>query len=361
MKILIACSGSGGHVFPALAFAEYLNKQENAEILFLQTQKENIDRLIIEKGFKLVPFTLANVSFSSAIQGILSVFKLFFSAINSLIIIFKIKPDIVIGFGGYHSGPTLLAAHFLGFPTIIHEQNVLPGKANQLLSKFVDKVAISFEESRNYFKAKRIVLTGCPLRSEVMGVATEEARTRYNFTEDKFTILVMGGSQGSHNINLKFLEAISSLNKNDKLQIIHITGSKDCELVRKEYSRLKLNSLVFAFLKEIGYAYRLADVVIARAGASTISEIIALKIPAIIIPYPFARKHQSANAEVLVDAGAAILLDDEKLTSELLSEKILTLISDKDRLNQMRQGLYNLKILNAAENLSREALSLKRC
>jgi UDP-N-acetylglucosamine--N-acetylmuramyl-(pentapeptide) pyrophosphoryl-undecaprenol N-acetylglucosamine transferase len=359
MRILIVSSGSGGHVFPALALGDNLKKQNNLEILFLQTGKENIDKLIVERGFNLVLSNFKHISFDSVIKSTISVFKLFFIMICSLGVVFRVRPNIVVGFGGYHSGPIVLVAHFFGIPTLIHEQNVIPGRTNYILSKFVDKIAISFQETRKYFKSNRVVLTGCPLRSDIIEVTAEESRARYNFSKDKFTILVMGGSQGSHNINLKFLDAVSEIKNRAELQIIHITGSQDYELVNREYSRLKVKSLVFAFLNKIGYAYKLADLIITRAGASTISEIIFLRIPAIIIPYPFARKHQLANAKFLSEAKAAILLEEEKLSAKILREQILTLMLDRKKLTQMRQGFDKMNMTNAVVNLTNEILSLK--
>ncbi|MBM3251956.1 MAG: undecaprenyldiphospho-muramoylpentapeptide beta-N-acetylglucosaminyltransferase [Candidatus Omnitrophica bacterium] len=359
MKILIACSGSGGHIFPALSSAKELKKQ-NCEIFFLQTNQENIDELIAFMGFNLVYSNLEGISFLGLKNKVQSLFKLFLAAVNSFRIIAKIKPEVVIGFGGYHSGPIIVAAHLLKIPTLIHEQNVLPGKANAILSKFANRVAISFKESKDYFKSKKIVFTGCPLRPEVLGISKEDALSKYNFAKDKFTILVMGGSQGSRSINLHFVKAVSLLEQKDKIQIIHLTGKRDYEFVSKEYSKISVRCLVFDFLEEIGYAYKLADFIISRAGASTVSEIIALAIPAIIIPYPFARKHQTANAKILSDAGAAVLIEEERLSAQLLQEQISLLISNKAKLDQMKQAFKRFPAFNAAENLSREVLSLKR-
>ncbi|MFH1655110.1 MAG: undecaprenyldiphospho-muramoylpentapeptide beta-N-acetylglucosaminyltransferase [Candidatus Omnitrophota bacterium] len=358
MKILIASSGSGGHVFPALALAEELKVKKRSEVIFLQTNRKETDKLIKDKGFNLVASNLDKISFHSFKNGFISTFKLLAAAIHSLKIILRIKPSVVVGFGGYHSGPIIVVAHFLGIPTIVHEQNVLPGKANYILSRFVDKIAVSFKESEDYFNSKKVVFTGCPLRSEVTGVSKEESRKKYNFDEDKFTILVMGGSQGSQSINSNFLNAVPMIKEKNKIQIIHITGIKDYEFISKEYSKMNISPLVFAFLEEIGYAYRLADIIISRSGASTVSEIIALGIPAIIIPYPFVRKHQSLNAKILSDAGSAILIEDEELSAEILKEKISLLMSEKDRILRMKQALNKLQIPNAAENLEREVLSL---
>lgn len=360
MKILIASSYSGGHVFPALALAEALNKEDVNEILFLKTNNKNIDSQITKKGFSLISFKLNNVSFDSLVNSIISVFKLLFASFHSIIILVRFNPDIVIGFGGYHSAPIVLLAHFFWIPTIIHEQNVLPGRANYILSRFVDRVAISFKKTADYFKRRNVVFTGCPIRSEIVSISQDEAYEKYNFSRDKFTILVMGGSQGSHNINFKFIQAISQIENKRRFQIIHITGKSDYEFASKEYSKMKINSLVFDFLEEMGYAYKLANIIVSRAGASTISEINALKIPAIIIPFPFAREHQLANAKLLADIGAAVLLDEKNLTSEALKQQIVSLINDSDKLNKMKQSFSKTNYPDAIANLKQELSSLKR-
>ena len=361
MKVLLAGSSSGGHIFPALALAEELTKEKNIEIFFLQTRNEDIDKQIAGKGFGLIEFNLKDVSFSNFKKAFLSIFKLFFAFFRSLGILLKLKPDIVLGFGGYHSGPIVLVAHFLRIPTLIHEQNVLAGKANRILAKFVDKIAVTFQESTIYFKSKKTVFTGCPVRKEITDISLEEARKKYNVKDDKFTIFIMGGSQGSHNINLKSLNAISAIIDKERLRVIHITGYQDYSLVLKEYSKMNIDALVFAFLKEIGYAYKLADIAITRAGASTISELIALRLPAIIIPYPFAGGHQMMNASILHQVGAAILVEDKNLSSALLKDEISLLLSDKNRIKQMQEAFNNLKVSCAVENLAKEVLSLRKC
>ncbi|HOX55226.1 MAG: undecaprenyldiphospho-muramoylpentapeptide beta-N-acetylglucosaminyltransferase [Candidatus Omnitrophica bacterium] len=361
MKILFAGSGSGGHIFPALALAEEFSKENNIDVFILKTGNEDIDKQISEKGYKVVDFGLRDVSFAAFGKAFLSVFKLIYAFFVSFSIIARIKPDIVLGFGGYHCGPVVMLAHFLRIPTLIHEQNVVPGKANSILAKFVDKIAVSFPESLKFFPSRKTFFTGCPLRKEIIDVSLDEARKEFNIKDDKFTIFVVGGSQGSHSINSKFLESISQINNKEALRIIHVTGYQDYDFMLKEYARLKVDALVFAFLKKIGYAYKIADMAITRAGASTISELIALRIPALIIPYPFAGGHQLINAEVLSRAGAAIVMEDSKVTAANLKENISSLISDRNIIKRMKSSFDGLQVKNAGENLAREVLSLRKC
>ncbi|MBM3248257.1 MAG: undecaprenyldiphospho-muramoylpentapeptide beta-N-acetylglucosaminyltransferase [Candidatus Omnitrophica bacterium] len=361
MRILFSGSSSGGHIFPALALAEELSKKNDAEIFVLQTGNEDIDRQIAEKGFQIVPFKLRGISFIAFGKAFFSVFKLISASIHSLRILFKIKPDIVLGFGGYYCAPVVMVAHFLGIPTMIHEQNVVPGKANSILAKFVDKIAVSFKESIKYFRAKKVVFTGCPVRKDIIDATIEDARKRFNLNDEKFTIFIMGGSKGSHSINLKILDAVTNMRNKEKLRIIHVAGHQDYDFVLREYSKMKIDALVFAFLKEIGYAYKLANIAVTRAGASTISELIALRVPAIIIPYPFAGGHQSMNAKILSDVEAATIIDEHSLSARILTEQLESFASDAVRIKQMKVNFERIENYNAVQNLAAEVLPIRRC
>jgi len=361
MKILFSGSSSGGHIFPALALAEELSKKNNAKIFVLQTGNEDIDKQIAEKGFQIVPFKLKDVSFVTFGKAFLSVFKLISASIYSLRILFNLKPDIVLGFGGYYCAPVVMVSHLLGIPTLIHEQNVVPGKANSILAKFVDKIAVSFKESMKYFSAKKVVFTGCPVRKDILGATIEDARKRFNLKDEKFTIFIMGGSKGSHSINSSFLEAVSGMRDKENFRIIHVTGHQDYDFILREYSRMKIDALVFAFLKEIGYAYKLANIAVTRAGASTISELIALKVPAIIIPYPFAGGHQSMNAKILSDVNAAIIIDEHDLSTGELEGQLELFVSDPVKIKQMKVNFERIESYNAVKNLAVEVLAIRKC
>jgi len=357
MRIVIACGGTGGHIFPAIALAEKLLKN-NIEILFIGTER-GIESQITKRGYDLEILPISILSFSSIIRCIYSAIGLIRAFLKSFNILCRFRPNLVMGFGGYITGPVLLAAYFMKIPTLIHEQNVVPGRANYILSKFVNKITVSFKESKKYLKSDKVIFTGCPIRSELLNVNREEAVKLFNFDNDKFTILIIGGSQGAHKLNQIFLETVSSLSQEkNKLQIIHVCGKQDYELVSLEYAKINVESKVFAFFEKIGYAYKMADLVISRAGASTIAELTSLGLASILIPYPFAYVHQRENAEILASRQAAILIEEKDMSVEWLKRKITDIIENRERLSLMRQNAKELGILDATENLAREVSSL---
>jgi UDP-N-acetylglucosamine--N-acetylmuramyl-(pentapeptide) pyrophosphoryl-undecaprenol N-acetylglucosamine transferase len=349
MKIIIATGASGGHIFPALSLADEL--RDNFEIVFV-CDKGKSRESISQKGYKAV--AISAVKPGPARNIFFFLWRLFKSFVESIRIIRDFKPDVVAGFGSYVSFAVVLAAKSKKIPTIIHEQNVIPGKANRILSGIVDKIAVSFAEGRKYFPESKVVLTGCPLRRDLLGIDEKLARERFNFVADKFTILVSGGSQGSHHLNLEFIKAISGIEDKRDLQVIHLTGSFDYDLVKSEYGRMGIAHCVFAFLEEMGYAYKIADLVISRAGASAITEIVFFRKAAILVPYPFAEAHQIQNAKILTDKGGALLIEDSDLSAEILRENILELKNNRELLNQMAMKNNGLAGIDAAKNLADE-------
>lgn len=347
MKVIIATGASGGHLFPALGLAEEL--KNNGEIIFICDQGQ-AEEGIRKKGYRAK--TLIIMKLRSWLNILPFVFYLSKAFGQSLRIINDFKPDVVVGFGSYVSFPAVMAAKVKGIPTIIHEQNVIPGRANRMLANFVNKIAISFSDSAKYFPRAKILLTGCPLRQDLLNVDKTVALQKFNLVADKFTILVLGGSQGSHHLNIKFIQAISGIQTQDNLQIIHLTGAGDYELVKAEYKKKGIGHCVFAFLEEMGYAYKLADLVISRAGASAITEIALFGLPSILVPYPFAYGHQLQNAKVLADAGGAILIRDEDLSADLLQKNILRLINNRRQLQEMAQKTTSRAMPDAARDLA---------
>ncbi|MCM8790032.1 MAG: UDP-N-acetylglucosamine--N-acetylmuramyl-(pentapeptide) pyrophosphoryl-undecaprenol N-acetylglucosamine transferase, partial [Candidatus Omnitrophica bacterium] len=282
------------------------------------------------------------------------------SCLQSLFLVFEFKPDVVVGFGGIDSIPLLMLAWFSHTKTLIHEQNVIPGKANRLLAKFADKIAVSFKETEEYLGAerKKLVLTGNPLRQQLTRIEKHTALIFFEFSANKFTILVMGGSQGAHKINTVFLEVLKSFSGGDRLQIIHICGNKDYDFLAKEYKKLNLNVKLFSFLKEIWYAYSAADLAVCRAGATTIAELIFFKLPAIIIPYPFAEAHQKQNAEVLEKRGSAVVVDEQNLSVGLLRQVLEDILNREQVLRRMQQGYVNFPEIHAGKLLSEQCKNI---
>jgi len=296
LKIVIASGGSGGHLFPALKVAEEL--RDEAEILFVGPFRISSDR-ITGAGFDFKELGTTGLTDISKFKWLVSAYKMLRAIVRCIFILRDFGPDAVCGFGGYGAFPVVTAAKILRIPCMIHEQNVEAGKANKMLSGFADKIAISFKESRKYFPSATTVLTGCPCLVSGREYDKEELLKKYGLKKDVFTILVFGGSQGSHMINEKFLEAIGPLKENIDFQVIHLAGNYSYVGLREKYKDIDVTVALFEFLEEIEEAYFLADLVIARAGALTVHEIFSMKKRSILIPYPYAGEHQVSNAKAI--------------------------------------------------------------
>jgi UDP-N-acetylglucosamine--N-acetylmuramyl-(pentapeptide) pyrophosphoryl-undecaprenol N-acetylglucosamine transferase len=290
--------------------------------------------------------------------------RLLVDIFKALSIVLSYKPDVVVGFGGYISFPVILAAGLVGIPTIAHEQNVVPGRANKLLFTFVSKIAISFEETKKAMGAYegKCVLTGNPIRSEISKSDRSYGVKCFGLDGNKFTILVIGGSQGAAFLNKVFVDAISLMEPGTRrsMQVIHITGVKDYEWALEAYERLGIDYRVHSFIDRIEEAYAPADLVVTRSGASAIFELAFLGKPMILIPYPFAMSHQLDNARVFSQSGAALLAEEKGLNAGILSDLILGLIEDGNKLRSLGEAARRLAVGQASDNLAREVIALKR-
>ncbi|MCX5699333.1 MAG: undecaprenyldiphospho-muramoylpentapeptide beta-N-acetylglucosaminyltransferase [Candidatus Omnitrophica bacterium] len=358
MRVLIVTGSSGGHIFPALALADALkNSGQKVQLVLPEDGRKNR----IPFDFTQTKYIhAAKLSFRLNKKNILGVYFFLWGAWQALRIIIEFKPLVVVGFGSLNSLPIMFWAWLFRIKTIIHEQNVVGGRANRLLSKLVDRVAISFSQTRNYLNVsgEKIVLTGNPLRRDLVRMDKKEALDFFNLKEGKFTILITGGSQGSHRLNAACFEALSTYQKKDDLQVIHICGTQDFTWLAAGYAALSLTYKLFDFLLQMQYAYSAADLIICRAGATTIAELQKFRVPAILVPYPFAYAHQLANARILEDLKAALIIQDEELTAEKLSVKFLDFLENPGKLEFMRQAYARLPVLNAAQLLAKEVLTL---
>ncbi|MDI6759148.1 MAG: UDP-N-acetylglucosamine--N-acetylmuramyl-(pentapeptide) pyrophosphoryl-undecaprenol N-acetylglucosamine transferase [Candidatus Omnitrophota bacterium] len=362
MKILVVSGASGGHIFPALSFLEALEeKYEGTHALLVLPERSKRAAKIASNGIEVKYISICPLKLEFSRDSFHYLIRLFKGILESLFIIIKFRPDIVVGFGGIESVPLVLFAWFFRIKTLLHEQNVIPGEANKLLAKFVDKAAISFEESRGLLKISqdRVVWTGNPLRKELRICPTRStALNFFGFEEGKFNLLVVGGSQGSRKINACFLEATADLIDKPKLQVIHISGIQDYALLADSYKDIDIKIKLFSFLKEMQYAYSICDLVISRAGATTISELLYFKIPALLIPYPFSRQHQTANALFLKRTGLAIVINDNELTAQVLKDKLCEFILNPGKLKLMRLGFEPISKINASDALVDAAVSI---
>lgn len=360
MKILVATGSSGGHIFPAIAFLDALKEKYRDSRLLLVLPQTSLRLNSQSLGYEIKHISVSGLSLRPNLKNFISFSGFIKGSLESLCIILRFKPQVVIGFGSLASLAVVIFAWFLRIPVLIHEQNVIPGRANRLLAKFASRVAISFTESKGYLKIppRKIVFSGNPLRKEIAKIEKNQALRFFSFIPDKFTMLVMGGSQGSYRINTAFPKAISGISGKSCLQIIHLAGPSDHRALEKVYQNSGINVRLFAFLKEMQYAYSAADLILSRAGATTISEIIFFKLPAIIVPYPYAYRHQMANAKILEDRGCAVIFEDSELDAERLKNTIDSLIRNPERLEVMRSGYAKLLMTPANDLLAEEAVSL---
>ncbi len=338
MRVLVVAGSSGGHIFPALALLECLKLKFPQADALLVLPRKNVSKVIEAKGFKIAYIDSVPLKAKIDYRNLVSIYKFFKGCWQSLIILLRFNPEVVVGFGSIASVPLVVLSWLMRIKVVLHEQNVIPGQANRFLANFCDRLAISFSQTREYFKfsSKKLVFTGNPLRRELIKVDKRKCREFFALEENKFTILVMGGSQGSRKINQDFLKALSFLPERDNLQVIHLAGSHDQPELSRDYSSLSVKSRVFAFLNEMEYALSLADLAVCRSGATSIVELIYYRLPAILLPYPFAYQHQMANARVLESKGAGIILEDKELDSNKLKNVLEEVLRDPRKLEEMR-------------------------
>lgn len=347
MNVVIAGGGTGGHLFVGIALAEELIARDaNTKVLFIGTKREMETTALSQKGFPLKRIAAEGMKGRRIFRQIRSTVKIPLGIIQSGFFLWRFKADIVIGVGGYSSGPVAIAAKFMGIPIVIHEQNLLPGLTNRLLGRFANRIFVSFPESIRYFIPHKTRVTGNPIRREVV------AGKALHGSPDRFTVLIVGGSQGAHRINQIVLDALETLNKVPDIFFIHQTGQKDAAWVAEAYKNLGRADQVQPFFDDMAAAYGSADLIVCRAGATTVAEIAALGKPAILIPFPFAAdNHQELNARSLAEQGAAELLQEANLNSTVLAERILYYKEHREKLNDMGELVKRLGRPDAAKKI----------
>lgn len=329
MRIIIAGGGTGGHLFPGIAVAEeFLARDPNNEVLFVGTEKGIEARVLPRSGYRLECIATAGMRGKRIFSKVKGVWLLLLGYAQSRRIIRSFKPDLVLGVGGYASGPLVLAAGKSACKCFIHEQNALPGLTNRILAKVVQKVFISLEESRQHVPAGKLLLTGNPLRRQILEGLQNDRRKPGNGNGNgngkEFHLLVFGGSAGAHRINMAMIEALPELAAiKERTTIMHQTGEKDLEEVRNVYQQQGFRAEVVPFIDNMAEAYHKADLILCRAGATTIAEVTACGKACIFVPYPYATDdHQRKNAEALVEKGAGFMILDRELSGKRLAAMI---------------------------------------
>ncbi len=356
IRVIIAGGGTGGHVFPAVAIAgEFLERPDVRDVLFIGTEKGLEAGILRDMGFTLRTINVEGVKGKGAVKMIVSLLKIPWSIAQSVSIIRNFHPDIVLGVGGYASGPAVIAAHFMGIKTAIAEQNALPGFTNKILGRFADKIFLSFPDREGRFVDTRTVVTGNPVRKEFVKRIKKSRRTG-----DKFSILIFGGSQGARAINRVVVESIGYLaDIKDRLVITHQTGDKDMNEVSAAYSDRGVNAEVYPFITDMSSAYGSADLLICRAGATSIAEITVSGKASVLIPYPFAvGGHQELNARVLADAGAAEMILESELDGKTLAGVIRRLFNSPETTVKMEKESKKLGNVKAAEHIVDECMTI---
>jgi UDP-N-acetylglucosamine--N-acetylmuramyl-(pentapeptide) pyrophosphoryl-undecaprenol N-acetylglucosamine transferase len=356
VNVIIAGGGTGGHLFPGIAIAEeFLRRNRGDRILFVGTNKGIEKRILGDLGFSLQTIDVEGIKGRGWMKSLAAVLRIPGSLIQSFRIIGRFSPELVIGVGGYASGPVVFAARLLGIRTAIAEQNALPGLTNRILGKMVDRIFVSFAQTGRCFSAAKVMVSGNPIRQ---GFAAEMRQPkRQNLP---FTLLVFGGSQGAHAINRTMLEALDDLGPlRDRLRILHQTGSKDRDAVADAYQAKGVTAEVLPFIMDMAAAYQTADLLVCRAGATSIAEITAAGKAAVLIPFPAAvEDHQTKNAEVLVQAGAAEMIPEKELTGARLAATIRRYYESPQCLREMGVRSAGLGNVRAAADIVDACLAL---
>jgi UDP-N-acetylglucosamine--N-acetylmuramyl-(pentapeptide) pyrophosphoryl-undecaprenol N-acetylglucosamine transferase len=354
VRVLIAGGGTGGHLYPGIALARELQRRDPAvEVSFVGTALGIEAKVIPREGFALDLIRVAGLKGKSLGARLRGLALLPLSAVDAWRVISRRRPAVVVGVGGYSSGPVLALAALRRYPTLLLEQNALPGVTNRLLAPLVRAAAVNFEEALRFFPRTGFV-AGNPVRAAFFGPAVTEGHER------KARVLIFGGSQGAHAINLALVAAAPQLAASGlDLAITHQTGERDLDLVRDAYQRAGLDARVEAFLYEMDRAMNQADIVVSRAGATTLSELAAAGRPAVLVPLPTATDdHQRKNAEAFARAGGAVVLEERGLTGEQIATELLALARDPARRREMSEKARALARPDAAARIADKVCAL---
>jgi UDP-N-acetylglucosamine--N-acetylmuramyl-(pentapeptide) pyrophosphoryl-undecaprenol N-acetylglucosamine transferase len=349
---MIAGGGTGGHLYPGIALARELQRRDpSTQVSFVGTAQGIEASVVPREGFPLDLIHVSGLKGKSSVDRAIGFGLLPIAAIDAWRVITRRKPDVVVGVGGFASGPVVLFAALLGYPTMLLEQNALPGITNRLLARVVRAAAVNFAAALKYFPRTGFV-AGNPVRPEFFPAQNEEANDRFNLPHDAARVLIFGGSQGAHAINVAMVEAASRLAAAGiRLAITHQTGERDLDLVRAAYQRAGVEARVEAFIFQIDGAMKAADVVIARSGATTLAELAASRTPSILVPLPTSTDdHQRKNAEAFAAGGAAVVIEERELAT--LSDALAALLGDADRRRRMSDAAATLARPDAAARIA---------
>lgn len=366
MRIIVSGGGTGGHIYPAITLIRTIQKiNEHTEVLYVGTQVGLESDIIPKEGLPFETVDIRGFERKISYKNIKTACQAFQSVWKARQIVKAFKPDVVIGTGGYVCGPVLLAASLMGIPTLIQEQNVFAGITNKILAKFVDRIAVGYEEATGHFPADKVVFTGNPIRSEVMTASRQESIMEFGLDAGKMTVLISGGSRGARSINNAMIEVHRHFKGNKRVQLLHVTGKNEYNDIVGKLQKQGINAentgniMIKPYLYDMPKALALADLAVFRAGAVGLAELTAKGIPAILIPYPHAAEnHQEYNAMAMQEKGAAFVIKDSALRAADLIAKIEMLIDQKDKLARMAEASKMMGRPDAANKIAEIALSL---
>ncbi len=355
MRLIVAGGGTGGHLFPGIAVATAMRQRlASTEVLFIGTSRLLDQQALAGLGFSLAALECSGVKGLGMKARLRSLLRMPGAVLEARKMLRRFQPDLVLGVGGYVTGPVLLAAKSLGVPIAIHEQNSVPGMANRLAGKLADQVFISLPCSPP-FAADKTVQTGNPVREAILAAA-RETMARPTIP----TLLVLGGSQGAHRVNLLMLAAMEQLSQQQlPLHLIHQTGVADETMVREGYARLGIQAEVSAFIADMAAVYRRADLVVSRAGATTLAELAVMGLPALLIPYPYAADdHQTTNGRYYQKGSGCKVLQESALSGEILARAISECLHNREELHTMSANMKTMAMPDATTRIVEACLRL---
>ncbi|KPK27156.1 MAG: hypothetical protein AMJ61_06725 [Desulfobacterales bacterium SG8_35_2] len=359
MRLIITGGGTGGHLFPGISLAQaMMQANPDCEVLFIGTDRKVDKTALADLGFTVMTIKSQGIKgkkLSAKIMALLQQPAALFEAAG---IIRKFKPDLVFGVGGYVSGPVILAARLLGIKTCIHEQNSIPGLANRVLGYIADRIFVSLPGSEKYFPESKTILSGNPVRRAIVEEAKKMRQKKY---QEPLTLLILGGSQGARPLNSLMLAAAENtlVERTPLPQIIHQTGEHDEVYVREKYAELGITAQVKSFFSDMAEIYAQADLVISRAGATTLAELTVFHKPVILVPYPFAAdNHQEINGSYLVEAGGGLMFRQSELDGKKLGRAIMRLLSDTKLLAEMSANSGKVAKPEATETIVTRCMKL---
>lgn len=358
MRVVVSGGGTGGHIYPALAFMRYLEKQEDVEYLYIGTKRGLESKIVPQAGYAFESIKIEGLKRSLSLENLKTAYYMVTSVIKARKILKEFKPDVVIGTGGYVCAPVLFAASLLKIPTIIHEQNSVAGVTNKFLAKWVNKIAICFDDVKKDFASysDKVVLTGNPRGQEVVEIKKNpEYLDSIGVQTDLPIVVIFGGSRGSERMNEVFVEALEGF-ADKNYHVIMVTGEVHYDKINNQITNLEKslpNVSVFPYIKDMPQLFQNVDLVVCRSGATTLTELTALGLASILIPSPYVtNNHQEANARSLVDQGAASMILEKELNAQTMLAEIDHILLDSHKKEAMATSAKKMGITDASSRLT---------